>query len=173
MTGLRVRRNARTFVRFEPEVRDGTLYAFEFRKSSLVIGAKQMRKLLSLTSEDSVSLDGLVSDMVRSEASPQDRYESEDAVMIDSIAVGLRGIIQSRFKIGDNIVVSGAGPIGLGTIQWLKIAGARHITALEPSKKRGNSPSNSEPTGSPRSTASSGRRHPNSVIPRRRRKRRT
>ena len=60
----------------------------------------------------------------------------EDAVLIDTIAVGLKGIIQSRFKIGDNVVVSGAGPIGLGTIQWLKIAGARHITALEPSKKK-------------------------------------
>ena len=65
-----------------------------------------------------------------------DEVSFEDAVLIDTITVGLRGIIQSRFKIGDNVVVSGAGPIGLGTIQWLKIAGARHITALEPSEKK-------------------------------------
>ena len=65
-----------------------------------------------------------------------DKVSFGDAVLIDSIAVGLRGIIQSRFKIGDNVVVSGAGPIGLGTIQWLKLAGARHIIALEPSKKK-------------------------------------
>ena len=65
-----------------------------------------------------------------------DQVSFEDAVLIDTTAVGLRGIIQSRFKVGDNVVVSGAGPIGLGTIEWLKIAGARHITVLEPSKKK-------------------------------------
>ena len=65
-----------------------------------------------------------------------DDVSFEDAVLIDTIATGLRGILQSRFKIGDNVVVSGAGPIGLGTIQWLKIAGARHITALEPSERK-------------------------------------
>jgi len=65
-----------------------------------------------------------------------DEVAFEDAVLIDTIAVGLRGIIQSRFKVGHNVVVSGAGPIGLGTIEWLKIAGARHITVLEPSEKK-------------------------------------
>jgi len=60
----------------------------------------------------------------------------EDAVLVDTIAVGLRGIRQSRFQIGDNVVVSGAGAIGLGTIQFLKLAGARHIAALEPSEKK-------------------------------------
>lgn len=65
-----------------------------------------------------------------------DDVSFEDAVLIDTIAVGVKGIRESRFKIGDNVVVSGAGPVGLGTIQWLKIAGARHITALEPSVKK-------------------------------------
>ena len=60
----------------------------------------------------------------------------EDAVLLDIMAVGLRGIRQSRFQIGDNVVVTGAGAIGLSTIQLLKLGGARHITALEPSKKK-------------------------------------
>lgn len=55
----------------------------------------------------------------------------EDAVLFDSMATALRGISQSAFRIGDNVVVSGAGPIGLSAIQLLKLGGARHVTALE------------------------------------------
>ena len=62
-----------------------------------------------------------------------DAVSLEDAVLLDTIAVGLRGMRQSNFKVGDNVVVSGAGAIGLATIQFLKISGARHITVLEPS----------------------------------------
>lgn len=60
----------------------------------------------------------------------------EDAVLIDTMAVGLRGVIQSKFRFGDNVVVVGAGSIGLGVIQWLKLGGARHITALQPSPRK-------------------------------------
>ena len=60
----------------------------------------------------------------------------EDAVLSDILCTSYRGIYVSGFKIGDNVVVSGAGPIGLSAIIFLKMAGARHITVLEPSPKR-------------------------------------
>ncbi len=60
-----------------------------------------------------------------------DELSFEDAVLVDTMATAYRGIIQSAFRLGDNIVVSGAGPIGLSAIQFLRIGGARHITALE------------------------------------------
>lgn len=65
-----------------------------------------------------------------------DSVSFEDAVLIDPMAVGLRGILQSKFQLGDNVVVVGAGVIGLGTIQWLKLGGARHITVLQPSPRK-------------------------------------
>ncbi|NQT31853.1 MAG: alcohol dehydrogenase catalytic domain-containing protein [Deltaproteobacteria bacterium] len=65
-----------------------------------------------------------------------DEVPSEDAVLVDIMAVGLRGILQSKFKLGDNVVVVGAGAIGLCVVQWLKLGGARHITVIQPSQKK-------------------------------------
>lgn len=65
-----------------------------------------------------------------------DEVSFEDAVLIDTIGVALRGIRVSRFKIGDNVVVAGAGAIGLSAIQLLRIGGARHITVFQPSPKK-------------------------------------
>ncbi len=67
-----------------------------------------------------------------------DNVSFEDAVLTDTMATALRGLAQSAFRVGDNVVVSGAGPIGLSIIQFLKLGGARHVTALEvvPEKRR-------------------------------------
>ncbi len=54
-----------------------------------------------------------------------------DAVLTDTMATALRGIVQSSFRMGDNVVVSGCGPIGLSAVQLLELGGARHVTALE------------------------------------------
>ena len=53
----------------------------------------------------------------------------EDAVLMDCIATPYHGIRVSDFQMGDNVVVSGAGIIGLALIQLLKIGGARHVSA--------------------------------------------
>ncbi|OFW56670.1 MAG: hypothetical protein A2133_05990 [Actinobacteria bacterium RBG_16_64_13] len=67
-----------------------------------------------------------------------DSVPFEDAVLTDTVATALRGIVQSAFRMGDNVVVSGCGPIGLSAVQLLKLGGARHVTALEVvEKKRG------------------------------------
>jgi threonine dehydrogenase-like Zn-dependent dehydrogenase len=60
-----------------------------------------------------------------------DNVSFEDAVLFDSMATAFRGINGSAFHMGDSVVVSGAGPIGLSVIQLLRLAGARHIIALE------------------------------------------
>lgn len=54
----------------------------------------------------------------------------KDAVLFDVICVSLHGIRKSNFKVGDNVVVSGTGPIGLAAIQFLKAGGANKIIAL-------------------------------------------
>jgi threonine dehydrogenase-like Zn-dependent dehydrogenase len=60
-----------------------------------------------------------------------DEVSFEDAVLMDTIAVSFHGIRISHFRIGDNVIVSGAGPIGLAAIEFLRIGGARHITVLQ------------------------------------------
>ena len=54
----------------------------------------------------------------------------KDAVLFDVICVSLHGVRNSAFKFGDNVVVSGTGPIGLAAIQCLKAAGANKIIVL-------------------------------------------
>jgi threonine dehydrogenase-like Zn-dependent dehydrogenase len=65
-----------------------------------------------------------------------DEVSYEDAVLIDTICVALRGIRASRFRLGDNVVVAGAGAIGLSAIKLLRMGGARHITVLQPSPQK-------------------------------------
>lgn len=60
-----------------------------------------------------------------------DNVSFEDAVLFDSVATAYRGVTQSAFTMGDNVVVSGAGPIGLAAVQFFRLGGARHITVLE------------------------------------------
>lgn len=56
--------------------------------------------------------------------------DSRDAVLFDVVCVSLHGVRLSNFKFGDNVVVSGTGPIGIAAIQILKAAGANKIIAL-------------------------------------------
>ena len=60
-----------------------------------------------------------------------DDVDLKDAVLFDVICVALHGIRMSRFKIGDAVVVSGMGPVGLSAVQFLKAGGARKVIALD------------------------------------------
>lgn len=62
--------------------------------------------------------------------------DPKDAVLFDVVCVALHGIRISDFKIGDNVVVSGTGSVGLSAIQFLKAAGARNIIALGTSDEK-------------------------------------
>lgn len=56
----------------------------------------------------------------------------EDAVLFDVLGVGLHGVRYSRLKVGDNVVVSGAGSIGLAIMQFAKLAGAANLIVFDP-----------------------------------------
>ena len=59
-----------------------------------------------------------------------------DAVLFDVVCVALHGIRISDFKLGDSVVVSGTGPVGLSAIQFLKAAGARKLIVLGTSDEK-------------------------------------
>ena len=60
----------------------------------------------------------------------------EDAVLFDIFSTAYHGYRRSSCKAGDNVIVVGAGAIGLSMVQVLKLAGARHITALDRSESK-------------------------------------
>jgi L-iditol 2-dehydrogenase len=65
-----------------------------------------------------------------------DAVGDDDAVLFDIFATAFHGFKRSSFKAGMNVVVVGAGAIGLSMVQLLKIAGAGHITAVNRALKK-------------------------------------
>lgn len=55
----------------------------------------------------------------------------EQIAGIDPAAIALHGIIRGGVKVGDTVVVFGAGPIGHYTIQWAKHVGASTVIAVD------------------------------------------
>lgn len=53
------------------------------------------------------------------------------AALAEPITVGMHSLDRANFKIGQTALVLGAGPIGLGTIQCLKAAGASFVACLQ------------------------------------------
>ena len=60
-----------------------------------------------------------------------DAMTFEQAVLFDVIGVGFHSVRRSEMKVGDDVVVSGCGAIGLSVIQAAKLAGAKHLIALD------------------------------------------
>jgi 2-desacetyl-2-hydroxyethyl bacteriochlorophyllide A dehydrogenase len=58
------------------------------------------------------------------------------AATIEPLVVGLHGIRRAALQAGENCLVIGAGPIGLITVAWARLAGARAIIVSEPSPAR-------------------------------------
>jgi 2-desacetyl-2-hydroxyethyl bacteriochlorophyllide A dehydrogenase len=53
---------------------------------------------------------------------------SYDALaLVEMLSIGAHGISRAGVKAGENVLVVGAGPIGLGTMEFARIAGARVI----------------------------------------------
>jgi threonine dehydrogenase-like Zn-dependent dehydrogenase len=65
-----------------------------------------------------------------------DEVSFEQGVVIEPLATSLHGLRMSRFRPGDAAVVIGAGTIGLGVLQFLKIGGAGKVIVLEVSEKK-------------------------------------
>lgn len=56
-------------------------------------------------------------------------YRSGAAV--EPLAVGLHGVHKANLQGGENVLVIGAGPIGLATAMWARFFGARHVVVSE------------------------------------------
>ncbi len=65
-----------------------------------------------------------------------DKVSFEDGVLVEPLATSLHAIRTSGFRLGDTTVVIGAGTIGLGVIQLLRLGGAGKIVVVEVSEAK-------------------------------------
>jgi (R,R)-butanediol dehydrogenase / meso-butanediol dehydrogenase / diacetyl reductase len=56
--------------------------------------------------------------------------------IVEPASVAFHGVRRSHFRVGDVVAVVGCGPIGLLTVQCLRLAGAGHVIAVEPDAAR-------------------------------------
>lgn len=60
----------------------------------------------------------------------------EQAAQVEPTTVAFHAVRRSGLRLGDVAVVQGAGPIGLGTMQWVRAAGAGVVVVVEPNELR-------------------------------------
>ena len=60
----------------------------------------------------------------------------EQAAQVEPTTVAFHAVRNSNLKLGDIAVIQGAGPIGLGAMQWVRAAGAGRVIVIEPSAER-------------------------------------
>jgi (R,R)-butanediol dehydrogenase/meso-butanediol dehydrogenase/diacetyl reductase len=60
-----------------------------------------------------------------------DTVSDEEAALTDPLAVGLHGVRESGLKLGDSVIIIGAGPIGLSALLGARIAGASRVYVTE------------------------------------------
>lgn len=60
----------------------------------------------------------------------------QDAAMLEPVTVAVHAVRRTDIRLGDSVVVIGAGPIGLLVLQAARVAGAGHIFLLEPEPSR-------------------------------------
>jgi alcohol dehydrogenase len=60
---------------------------------------------------------------------PSTKLSFEQLALVETLAIGCHAVNRCQPKAGDNVLVIGAGPIGLSTIEFLKLAGANVIVA--------------------------------------------
>lgn len=65
-----------------------------------------------------------------------DSISLEAASLIEPLAVSWHAVGASPFEKGDNVLIVGGGPIGLGIVQVLKLQGAGQIMVAEPMDNR-------------------------------------
>ena len=65
-----------------------------------------------------------------------DNISLEVAALIEPLAVAWHAVNLSPFKMGDNVMVVGGGPVGTGIVQVLTLQGAKNIMVSELYEKR-------------------------------------
>jgi len=58
------------------------------------------------------------------------------AALVEPFAVGLHGVHSAQIGSGDDVLVVGAGGVGLTTIAWARAKGAGRVTAADPDPQR-------------------------------------
>ncbi|HWS94275.1 MAG TPA: alcohol dehydrogenase catalytic domain-containing protein [Mycobacterium sp.] len=61
-----------------------------------------------------------------------DEMTNTYAALVEPFAVGLHGVHGAQLSPGEDVLVVGAGGVGLTTIAWARAKGARRITAVDP-----------------------------------------
>jgi (R,R)-butanediol dehydrogenase / meso-butanediol dehydrogenase / diacetyl reductase len=58
------------------------------------------------------------------------------AALVEPFAVGLHGVHSAQLSPGEDVLVVGAGGVGLTTIAWARTMGAQRVTAVDPDAQR-------------------------------------
>lgn len=61
---------------------------------------------------------------------------AEDHALVEPFAVARRGLRRAGLQTGEDVIVTGAGPIGLAVIHWARALGAGRITVSDPLQQR-------------------------------------
>lgn len=65
-----------------------------------------------------------------------DEFSDEAAANVEAAAVGFHAVSRSGIRLGDSVVIFGAGPIGLYLLQSARAAGAGRVYMVEPVASR-------------------------------------
>lgn len=65
-----------------------------------------------------------------------DEISLEKACLLEPVSIAVRIMDKTNMKIGQRVAISGGGPIGLLTLQMLKMFGATDLTMIEPIEER-------------------------------------
>src|SRR5690606_35952275 len=60
---------------------------------------------------------------------------ADELVLVEPLAIGAHGVSRAKITPGEFVLVIGAGPIGLGTMNFAKIAGA-NVIAIDINEQR-------------------------------------
>lgn len=81
------------------------------------------------------SIDGAMAEYVKMPARELHRLPAamrlRQAALVEPLAVVLHAVRRSRLRLGDSVLVMGAGPIGLLAVQCARLAGAQFVAATE------------------------------------------
>lgn len=60
----------------------------------------------------------------------------EAAALVEPATVAYHGTARAGIRLGDTVVVQGAGPIGAFALQWARVLGAGEVLVVEPGESR-------------------------------------
>ena len=65
-----------------------------------------------------------------------DTLDDATAAMVEPATVAFHGVRHAGIRLGDTVVVQGAGPIGAFALQWARVCGAATVIVVEPTPAR-------------------------------------